>query len=61
MEGSYLKDLGVDETIILKSVLKKWDRAMWAGSIRLKTGSRRVQTFNFVNFVFMVPCIVTLY
>jgi hypothetical protein len=39
-EGDHLKDPGVDETIILKWILEKWDEAARTQSIclRMRTG-----------------------
>jgi hypothetical protein len=37
-EGDHLEDPGVDERIILKCILEKWDGA-WTGSIWLRTGT----------------------
>ena len=34
-----MEDSGVDERIILKWILEKWDGRAWTGSIWLKTGT----------------------
>jgi hypothetical protein len=31
MEGAHFENLGVDENVIIKRILKKWDRKMWTG------------------------------
>jgi hypothetical protein len=37
-ERDSLEHLGTDRTIILKLMLKKWDRRRWTGFVWLKTG-----------------------
>jgi hypothetical protein len=38
-EGDHLEDPGVDGTIILKRIFKKWDREAWTGLIWLRIGT----------------------
>ena len=37
-ERDYLEDLGIDGTIILKCILKKYDVRSWTGLVWLKIG-----------------------
>jgi len=38
-EGDHLEDLGVDGTIILKWILRKWDEEAWTGLNWLRIGT----------------------
>ena len=39
MERDHLQDLGVDGTVLLQFVFKKWDGEAWTGLIWLRKGT----------------------
>jgi hypothetical protein len=43
-EIAHLVDLGIDERIILRHILRKWDVRVWTGSswLRIETGGRHL-------------------
>jgi hypothetical protein len=51
MDRDHLKDIGVDVRIILKWILKKWDKMAWTGFLWLRTGAAfRILVNSVTNF-----------
>jgi hypothetical protein len=53
-ESDHTENIGVDGRIILKWILKKWDRGLWTGLIWLRIGRGDEAVLNgVINFRFL--------
>jgi hypothetical protein len=53
-ERGHMENIGVDGRIIIKWILKKWDRGLWTGFIRLRIGRGDEAVLNgVINFRFL--------